>query len=379
MDKKKIVVLGGGYAGLACLSELSRRHRKLDLHLIDAAKDHCRVTCLHKTFHTPLKDFLKPFDQLGKKFRFRHHCCEVKFGFETLENWCDRKKITLQGEGLPFDALVLATGSRPVRLSGGQNVFDLSHLRKGMGAEIIDQFCSRWNGKKATVTFVGGGATGIQALFEALHALTNKGFRGSFRLVSRTDGVVPELPPIFHNYIVRRMVEAGVEYLSQTTYLGSSEENVLLKNMKTGEESCLSSQLTFLFPGAAPSPLRFETNANGQVLLGRKKLDFIFAAGDCSLFMSSGLNHMTAQAAIQKGRLVARNVLSYLEGKSLEPYNYREKGYFISLGPADAIGWVGIKHCIVKGVTAMMLKEAAETQFELFLGGVNTYDLLPGL
>ncbi len=43
----KIVVLGGGYAGLACLIELSKKAPQLELHLVDGAAEHCKITNLH--------------------------------------------------------------------------------------------------------------------------------------------------------------------------------------------------------------------------------------------------------------------------------------------------------------------------------------------
>ena len=54
-------------------------------------------------------------------------------------------------------------------------------------------------------------------------------------------------------------------------------------------------------------------------------------------------------------------------------YRYLEKGYLISLGPADAVGWLGLRANLVKGFAASVLKEATESRYNLFLEGVDTY------
>lgn len=375
--KKRVVILGGGFAGLSSIVELRRARRDLELHLIDGENDHCRKTYLHKTFHTPLSEFLTSFDSLSNKLSFSFHKSKVSFGIADLECWQREKCLELSGIELPFDGLVVATGSRPVSLPSGAGVFGLKDLQMGRGMAILKEFCAQAEGADLAVTFIGSGATGTQALFEVKNELQAKGFKGSIRLLSRSARLLPELPEKFQDYLIKRLTIAGVEFMPQMSYLRQAGEKVLAKDLRTGQQVSFPSQLTFLFPGVRPSPLRFETNSCGQILHGTGTLDNVFAAGDCSFFLSSGLNHMTAQAAIHKGRLVARNVLALLEGRSLVPYSYHEKGYFLSLGKADAIGWIGTKTMLVKGFPALALKEAAETQFALFLGGMNTYGRLP--
>ncbi|CAG0997162.1 hypothetical protein GPROT1_03540 [Gammaproteobacteria bacterium] len=55
------------------------------------------------------------------------------------------------------------------------------------------------------------------------------------------------------------------------------------------------------------------------------------------------------------------------------PYDYAEQGYFVSLGPSDAIGWLGNQDNILTGLSAVTLKKAAEAQYGLLLSGVDSY------
>jgi len=116
-------------------------------------------------------------------------------------------------------------------------------------------------------------------------------------------------------------------------------------------------------------------NAFGQVVVEKHKpLQNIFTAGDCSNYHSFGSNTMTAQSAVRKGQLVARNVLRHSGFlKLLEPYLHRDLGYVISLGPMDAVGWLALEGNVVTGIPALMIKELVEAQYDLLLTGIDTY------
>jgi NADH dehydrogenase len=112
------------------------------------------------------------------------------------------------------------------------------------------------------------------------------------------------------------------------------------------------------------------------VVLDRKVLTHIFTAGDCSYYDDFGSNLMTSQSALRKGKAAANNILR--EAGILRfclPYMHQDIGYLLSLGPYDAVGWIGSKNAIVSGLPAFIAKEAIEAQYDLLLSGVNTYAL----
>jgi len=59
--------------------------------------------------------------------------------------------------------------------------------------------------------------------------------------------------------------------------------------------------------------------------------------------------------------------------KILEPYLHRDIGYVVSLGPADAIGWLALENNVVTGLAAYTIKEIVEAQYDLLLAGIDTY------
>ena len=100
----------------------------------------------------------------------------------------------------------------------------------------------------------------------------------------------------------------------------------------------------------------------------------IFTAGDCAHFNSYGSNTMTAQSAVRKGKLAARNILrSSSTLKLFEPYLHHDLGYVVSLGPKDAVGWLALENNVVSGTPALVIKELVECQFDLLLTGIDTY------
>ncbi|WP_264082204.1 NAD(P)/FAD-dependent oxidoreductase [Desulfuromonas versatilis] len=359
---------------MACLIELAKKGRRHELHLVDAEPGHCKVTHLHKTFTTPVEGYTVPFAQLAEKFGFRFHHQRVSFAADELPRLENARALPLPQGTLDFDQLVISTGASAIPLRNGEKQgFGLGDLRRGRGVEVFNRLLERSEEEPAQITLVGGGATGIQILFELKEQLRRKRIPHNLRLVDLNERLVPDQPEGFHRYIGKKLQREEIEYYPETRYLDHAEQAIRVEDLRAGRILSMNSHLTLLFPGVTPSPFALESNAYGQVLSGQTVLPSIFSAGDCAYFHSRGLNLLTAQAAVRKGRLVARNILNLAEGKNPYKYRYQEKGYLISLGSVDAIGWLGLRCNLVKGFAASFIKDAMETQYDLFLDGVDTY------
>ena len=369
---QRVVVVGGGYAGLACLIELSRKNRQLELHLVDANSEHCKITNLHKTFSKPIEDFKVPYAQLAEQFSFTFHQDRLGVTEEDLLRLQAEKKLALAGGELVFDCLVMSTGASPLEITEGDGVVGQDDLRRGEAKRMLSALQEQAKRQDVHVSLVGGGATGLQILFELQALLKNNDVPHKLRLIDLNQRLVPELPENVHRYILQKLERQKIEYLPATRYLGQVDREIRLIEAQNGREWSLPSHLTLLFPGVVPElPLR--TNPYGQAKVKNQVLPAIFAAGDCSHYDSAGLNTLTAQAAVRKGKLVAHNILRLARNTGLRTYSYQEKGYLLSLGPEEAVGWLGLRGNLVRGFPAIVLKEAMETQYDLFLRGVDTY------
>lgn len=369
----RVVIIGGGYAGLATLITLRHSLPTVEIHLVDPREHHLKLTHLHETLTRPLSDFRVPFARLAAKYRFTHHRAAVAFSEADLVVWQHRKQLPLPTGPLDFDYLVIATGAHPHRLPTNDNIVDQDTLCEHGGDRFLTDLLARPGDSERQVAVVGAGATGIQFLFELHHRLRNSGIPYHLTLISRRDRLVPELPEGFHRYISWRLREAGIEHLSQAEYIGQCDGGIELRHTVTGATFSRPARLTLLFPGVTPYPQPLHANRYGQVLVGRQVLPRLFTAGDCSTYHSSGLNSLTAQAAVRKGKQLATNIHRVINGRLPYIYSYGERGYFVSLGPLDGIGWLLFKANIVTGLPAFFIKETLETQYDLFLDGVDLY------
>ncbi|HMV12718.1 MAG TPA: FAD-dependent oxidoreductase [Nitrosomonas sp.] len=369
----KIVIVGGGYAGIAALTTIARYQPSAEITLIDPKIDHIKITHLHETFRYPLTDFLIPFTDIEQEFGCRHLPLELPFSESTLLQWERDKTISINNESIPFDYLLIASGALNNNADQDSgDVMGLNAFMKHPGSEILSQFLSK-PGTEAPISVIGGGATGIQFLFEIEHFLRYHKYKNKLRLIDSGDQVLKQFPDRFARYVEAAMKNLNIEYYPTTYFRGQQHSQIRLEDKKTSHQFELPSSLTFLFSGKSQGSV-LKANAFGQVIVDQQILQHIFVAGDCAYYQSIGSNALTAQSAVRKGKLAARNLLRH-SGllKILEPYLHRDIGYVVSLGPADAIGWLALENNVVTGLAAYTIKEIVEAQYDLLLAGIDTY------
>lgn len=369
----KIVIVGGGYAGIAALATLARYQPGAEITLIDPKINHIKITHLHETFRYPLTDFLIPFTDIEQEFGCRHLAMELPFSESTLLEWARDKSIPIHDESLPFDYLLIASGAlNNNAYQDADDVMGLNPFMKHPGSEILSQFLSKPD-TDGPISVIGGGATGIQFLFEIEHFLRYHKYKNKLRLIDSGNQVLKQFPDRFARYVEASMTNLNIEYYSTTYFRGQQHGQIRLEDKKTNSQFELPSSLTFLFSGKSQGSV-LKANAFGQVIVDQHILQHIFVAGDCAYYQSIGSNALTAQSAVRKGKLAARNLLRH-SGllKILEPYLHRDIGYVVSLGPADAIGWLALENNVVTGLAAYTIKEIVEAQYDLLLAGIDTY------
>lgn len=372
--KLNIVIVGGGYAGITALTTFVRYMPDANITIIDPRSHHIKITHLHESFRYPLQDFMVPFSSLEERFSCRHICAELHATEDNIQQWSDDKFIAINEEEIEFDYVLIASGAASGRTSQESNVHDINTFLTISGSELINRSLETIDQEKPYISVVGGGATGIQFLFEIAHFIKRKKMKCNLRLIHSNDRVLQQFPAGFSEYTEARMSELGVDFQQNTYYQKQTENSIFLKSKETKEEFELPSKMTLLFLGNSPGK-RLSANTFGQVIINSQPIRNIFVAGDCSDYNSCGSNTMSAQSSVRKGRLAACNILrdsSIL--KIFEPYLHQDLGYVISLGPKDAVGWLAVEDNVVGGTPALLLKELVESQYDLLLAkGINTY------
>lgn len=367
---RRIVILGGGYAAMAAVITLAKQAPECQVTLIAPRKAHIKITLLHETLRYSLGRICVPYAELAKRFGFRFIQGKLGYQPENLPQWQQRQSLRLGSMEIPFDYLILATGAKSCVPEKSEHVLTVNDFCLNQGQTIIQDLCKRGG---AAISVVGGGATGVQFLFELAHLVKKKSGKAcTLRLIDYESRVLGQFPHRFHDYVVERLQDEGIDYFPNTAFKCQTEDSMVLLHRDTGEEYNVPSQLSLLFMGVKPNPFPIQTNAFGQVIANGETLKRIFAAGDCAHFTAPGANTPSAQMAIRKGQTVAKNVLREgIPNGAMSVYDYAEQGYFVSLGPSDGIGWLGQPENLFTGLSAVALKKAAEAKYSLMLSGMD--------
>ncbi len=371
----RIVIAGGGYAGLAALATFREHRPDADIVLVDPRSHHLKITHLHESFRRPLADFQVPFSSLAKRFGIRHIQAELNFDEEQLRLWNSNRALVVGDEVLDFDYLLIATGGAFRKLEKGARTLDLDDFTTEAGSDLLERHLGGLDSGERCLTVVGGGATGIQFLFEIAHYLRERRIPCRLRMADGEAAPLKQFRPELGRYVEARMADLGIEYLPNSFFRGQEDGRLLLEGRDTGELSEVLSDLSLLFIGKSPVE-RLQANWFGQVASEGAALARVFTAGDCSRYNQPGSNSLSAQTALRKGKLAARNILRHAGPvRVLEPYLHRDLGYVISLGPQDAVGWIALERNVVGGLPAAVVKEIVEAQYDLLLAGIDTYIL----
>lgn len=371
--KLKIIIIGAGYAGIAALTTLARFAPDTNITIIDPRQHHIKTTHLHETFRYPLEDVLVSFRDIENRFGCRHIAASIHFTHNDLEYFQQQKQLPVQEEFLDFDYLVVATGNpdRPVQPS--EDIVLLKDFETSSGSDLISKSLNKSDQSNLSISVVGGGATGIQFLFELKHFLNRIKSPATLRLIHSKDRVLESFPIAFNDYIQSRMQELDIAFHPYCYFQQQQSGHIHLKNKLTQQQITLPSMLSLLFLGKQQQDSLL-ANVFGQVMFNNQALQNIFTAGDNSSYESIGTNAHTAQSAVRKGKLVARNILRHAGFPGLlEPYIHQDLGYVIHLGPHDAVGWLGMQNNIMTGMPALAIKEIVEAQYDLLLSGIDTY------
>jgi NADH dehydrogenase len=224
----------------------------------------------------------------------------------------------------------------------------LDALRDHPQTQALVQAATR---KKISV--IGGGPTGVQFAFE-FAARSNK-----VTLYEARDRLLPTFD-----------ASLGITALAAARNMGI-EVRLLTEFDPTKDKPADKADLVLFVPGVRATP-SFNCDVYGRIE-GMPAGTHFYAAGDNSYFSGRGLNTKSAQAAVRKAKHVARTAIADLTGGTVTEYTYPELGYFVSLGPKNAVGYLLSQKTAFHGRAALFMKELIEKQYDLFLAGLPVY------
>ncbi len=359
-DKKRVVIVGGGFGGLRLANKL--RHSDFQVVLVDRNNYHQFPPLIYQIASAGIEpsSISFPFRKIFQRRKnFFYRMAEVRSIFP-------KHKIIQTSIGkVHYDYLVLAAGST-TNFFGNKHVEEeampMKNVSEAMGLRnaLLDNFeraltCAGEQERREllNVVIVGGGASGVEiagALSEMKNFVLPKDY--------------PDLPSkLMHIYLI----EAGDRLLASMSressakverYLRSMGVDVQLGKMVTDyrdhrvmmkDGSSIPTRTFIWVSGVAAQPV----GNLPETLLGRGRrikvdaynrvegLDGVFCIGDQCIMTADdaypGGHPQLAQVAIQQGTLLARNLVRLEAGEELVPFRYKNLGTMATVGRNRAV------------------------------------------
>jgi NADH dehydrogenase len=364
-----VVIVGGGFAGLAAARRLARAPVRITL--IDRTNHYLFQPLLYQV----ATGLLSPAD-VAMPTRFllrRQKNATVLLGEVTAIDLSSRA-LQAGGTHTTFDYLIVGTGARHSYFGhpewepmapGLKTLEDARHIRhRFLGAFEAAEKTLDPAEQDALMTFViiGGGPTGVE-LAGVLPTIARKGIRSEFRRVDTAKIRVllleggPRLLPTFPEPLSKRAC-SDLEALGVHCRTGALVTRVTQDAVYLGDER-IPTRTVFWAAGNAASPL---VRAMGVAVdrTGRAVVEsdlsvpgapHVFVVGDAAaaaLAIESESNSAArpgstqyvpglAGAAQQMGRHAADMIVASLENGSRKPFRYRNRGTLAVIGRRRAV------------------------------------------
>lgn len=373
MQKEKIVIVGGGFAGLNLVKRLDKR--KFDVTLVDRNNFHSFPPLFYQIASSGLDpgSISFPFRREMRKEKVkgaRFHLGEVK----SID--VARKEIHTQFETLQYDKLVIAAGTTNNFFGNPElikHVYTIKTASEAMRCrdEILDRLeraslthDREMKRKLLSFVVIGGGPTGVEvagALGEMKRDIISREYPDidpedvSITLLEGQDRVLGTMSDLASRkaleYLKRLMVDVKVSHLMK-----SFEDNIVTLDDGTRMYSGMViwtagvTGINFEITGGEITPARgnrFEVDRTNLV----KGTDDIYALGDIALMTYDAYPHgcpQLAQVAIQQAKLLAANLN---KGKKDE-FTYKDKGSMATVGRNLAVA--DLNHVHLTGFTAWL-------------------------
>ena len=326
-SRPRVVILGGGFAGISCAQALSSR--RFDVTLVDRSGSFEFLPNIHE-----LLSGVKTPDSLRLPLAVMLRAAGHRFQREEVVAIETAAKQLVMKKGSPqaYDWLVLATGGVDATF-GVRGVAEYSYPFKSVAqcARIGKRLAELANrGAPARVVVVGGGLEGVEALGEILRRYRHSDLTTT--IVEAQPRLLPEAPAALDAHL-----RALCEHRAVSIRCGIPVQRLTAKTVKLGNGETLRSDLTIWTGGPAPSALLRDSGlAPGQGWapvdqhLRSTQAEHVFIVGDAAELPAT----LPKQAyhAIDMGKCAARNLERAVAGCRPQRYRPAPKPTLVSFG-----------------------------------------------
>ncbi|MFI8603405.1 NAD(P)/FAD-dependent oxidoreductase [Cellulophaga baltica] len=359
-DQKRIVVIGGGFAGISLVKKL--KDLEAQIVMIDRHNYHTFQPLLYQVSTSglepdsiayPIRKILKELDN----FYFR--LAEV----EKIDPV--RKEVITSIGVISFDYLIIATGTKTNYFNNeniASNAMPMKTVPQALNIRslILQNFEKADDTldeaeRKALLNFciVGAGPTGVE-LAGALAELKQNVFPKDYKhldikemqihLFEGGPRVLPPMSETASKKATEFLNKLGVHIHLNTIVTNYDGETVSLK-----DETSMQSKNFIWSAGVTGAAIagfdanslmerlnRYKVNSYNQI----EGYDAIFAIGDIAYMETEDFpkgHPQVAQPAIQQGENLAKNLRNLLANKPLKAFKYNDKGTMATVGRNKAV------------------------------------------
>ncbi len=377
--KTRIVIVGGGFGGVATARGLERRCKgRPDVEIILVSRDNfilmtpllfevCSGTLAPAHCSVPIRAFLR-----------RTRFVEAAVQGIDLERRVVHLAAGAEADELPYDQLVIALGGMTNRqmISGSEHAFTFktladalllrNHIIERFERADIEQNRAR---KRRQLTFIiiGGGLVGVElfgeltAFADAIAPLYPRVIRDEVRfvLLQSSEHIMPEIDPKLAAYgteVLRKRRGAEIR-------TGAKVQAIKPGKVELPGET-IEAETVVLAAGIASNPvvgeLPVEKDRRGRIVVEGtmrcKSHPEVWALGDCAAVPApDGQPYPSlAQHAMREAKTLAQNIEGVLRGRPPHPFVYSTLGMMGSLGHGNAFGrFIKLR---VSGVLAWLVR-----------------------
>jgi NADH dehydrogenase len=376
-----VVIVGGGFGGLAAAKSL--RGVPVDVTLIDKENYHLFLPLLYQVAIAGLSpgDIAAPLREIfGKHKNIRTLMGEVT-GIDV-----ENRRVIYHGGELPYDALIVAAGSkyhyfghdqwRPYApsLDGLASALELRR-RLLCAYERAEQEADAGR-RQALLTFVviGAGPTGVE-MAGAIAEMARHTLKDDFRLadpqhtrvilIEALDRVLPPFPAALSEKARQSLARLGVTVRTGTKVVEITDTHVVVE-ASPGAQERLPCRTAMWAAGVKASGLSQVLHERTGVALDRAGR--VQVAPDLSipdhpeLFVVGDMAHLQqegrplpglAPVAMQQGAHAAQQIRRWLQGQPTQPFRYADRGTMATIGRAAAVA--DLRSMQVSGLLAWLI------------------------
>jgi NADH:ubiquinone reductase (H+-translocating) len=371
-QKHKIIIVGGGAAGLELATRLGQKLGKkglAEIILLDATATHIWKPLLHEVAAGTL-DEAEQVDYLAQAyrnhFRFRLGKMEglnrVKKEIYASPTYSDSGEEIIPRRTFSYDTLVMAVGSvsNPFGIKGVEQhclFLDTTSQAFKFQKHLVESYIKTQANNRVSqndqldISIVGGGATGVELSAE-LHEVTamlavyglEKSSNVKLTLIEASPQLLPALPTKLALATQNQLAKLDIDLK-----LGCRVIEVTKEGIKTADGNVIEADLKVWAAGIkAPDWMKdldgLATNKINQLIVDQTLKtadDAIFAIGDCAACPWPGHEQNVpprAQAAHQQASTVCKSIINRLNAKPLVNYVYQDYGSLVALGKYSTVG-----------------------------------------